>query len=129
MKFKVVKETKPRLASFGKYKAVACHQQTVATEQIVQEVAQHEGVSEGAVFAVMMGLAHVINQHLRQGDKVRLDTWGLMKLEVESEKVDRAEDFSPKEHIRGVRLHFLPESTKGKPELYKDIQFEKERMV
>ena len=72
----------------------------------------------------MMGLSSVINRHLRNGDKVRLDSWGLMKLEIESDKVDRREDFRAKKHIRGVRLHFLPKSEKGKPKLYKDVTFE-----
>ena len=49
-----------------------------------------------------------------------------MKLEIESDKVDAPEDFKPSKYIKGVRLHFLPESTKGSPELYKDIKFEKE---
>ena len=80
-----------------------------------------------AVEAVMMCLSNVISQHLRRGDKVRLDTWGLMKLEIESDKVDDPATFRANKHIRGVRLHFLPESEKGKPELYQDMTFEKER--
>ncbi|MBQ8466698.1 MAG: hypothetical protein IJ546_03265 [Prevotella sp.] len=75
----------------------------------------------------MMGLSEVINDHLRRGDKVRLDTWGLMKLEIESDKVDSPEEFNARKHIRGVRLHFLPESSDGRPDLYKDIHFERER--
>ena len=34
--------------------------------------------------------------------------------------------FKPGKHIKGVRLHFLPESAKGKPELCKGIKFEKQ---
>jgi hypothetical protein len=33
-----------------------------------------------------------------------------------------------KKHIRGVRLHFIPDSYKGSPELYSDITFEKDRI-
>ena len=50
-----------------------------------------------------------------------------MKLEIESEKVDNADDFKPKKHIKGVRLHFIPESIKGKQPLYNNIQFEKDK--
>ena len=32
-----------------------------------------------------------------------------------------------KKHIRGVRLHFIPESENGSPELYQGITFEKVR--
>lgn len=65
-----------------------------------------------------------INQHLRRGEKVRIDRLGLLKLEILSDKVDAPEEFDPQEHIKGVRLHILPESRKGSPALYKGIRFE-----
>ena len=127
-KSKIVKETKPSLSTFGKYKAVAVHERTLDTKKIIEEVKERNGfLSEGTVEAVLIGLSEVINRHLRNGDKVRLDDWGLMKLEIESDKVDAPEDFKPKKHIRGVRLHFLPVSEKGKPELYQNIEFQRER--
>ena len=49
MKYRIKKETKPTLATFGKYKAVACHYQTVETEQILKEVCQNNPISEGTV--------------------------------------------------------------------------------
>ena len=96
--------------------------------KIVKETKPSNGfLSEGTVEAVLIGLSEVINRHLRNGDRVRLDDWGLMKLEIESDKVDAPEDFKSKKHIRGVRLHFLPVSEKGKPELYQEIEFQRER--
>jgi len=127
MKYIIVKETKPTLKTFGKYKAKAVHNGEVGSRHIRDEVSERLGISEGAVEAVMMCLSNVISHHLRRGDKVRLDTWGLMKLEIESDKVDDPATFRANKHIRGVRLHFLPESEKGKPELYQDMTFEKER--
>ena len=128
MKYKIVKETKPSLSTFGKYKAVAVHERTLDTKKIIEEVKERNGfLSEGTVEAVLIGLSEVINRHLRNGDKVRLDDWGLMKLEIESDKVDAPEDLKPKKHIRGVRLHFLPVSEKGKPELYQEIEFQREK--
>ena len=127
MKYKITKETKPTLATFGKYKAVATHYRTIETEQLLKEVCENNPISEGTVTAVVWKLAQVINRHLREGDKVRLRDFGLMKLEIESDKVNRLQDFKPRKNIRGVRLHFIPESSKGKPELYKGIKFEKEK--
>ena len=37
MKYKLQKETKPKLSTFGKYKAVAVHQQAVGTKEIAEE--------------------------------------------------------------------------------------------
>ena len=125
MRYKIVKENKPTLQTFGKYKAKAVHNGEVDSRQIMREAAQRLGLTEGDVVGVVLSLGSVINDHLRRGDKVRLDRWGMMKLEIESDKVDSPEQFNARKHIRGVRLHFLPESSKGKPELYQEIKYEK----
>ena len=110
MKYRIKKETKPTLPTFGKYKAVAVHQQ-------------------GDITAALISVAEVVNYHLRTGAKVHIPEWGHAKLEIESEKVDKPEDFSAKKHIRNVRLHFIPESYDGSQALYKDIHFEKDKTV
>ena len=127
MKYRIKKETKPTLPTFGKYKAVAVHNQTIDSKQLVKETAQRMGTDSANVYGVLLSMAAVVNSHLRAGDKVRLPDWGMMKLEIESEKVDDPQTFRAKKHIRGVRLHFIPESYKGSQELYKDIKFEKEK--
>ena len=127
MKYKIKKETKPTLQTFGKYKAVAVHEKTIESEQIIKETALRTGFSEGNIKGVLMSIAEVVNSHLRDGDRVRLEDWGMMKLEIESEKVDILGQFRARKHIRGVRLHFLPESSKGKPELYQDIRYERDK--
>ena len=126
MRYKIKKETKPTLSTFGKYKAVAVHNQTIESRQIYEEAARHMNISGGALEGLMMTVAEVVRRHLQNGDKVRLKEWGMLKLEIESDKVDNPKAFRAKKHIRGVRLHFLPESENGSPELYKDITFEKE---
>lgn len=127
MKYRIKKETKPTLPTYGKYKAVAVHDKTIESRQILEETAQRMNISSGAVHGVIMSLAEVVNKHLREGDRVRLPDWGMMKLEIESEKVDHLSDFRAKKHIRGVRLHFLPESNDGTQELYEGITFKKEK--
>ena len=127
MKYKVKQETKPHLPTFGKYKAVAVHHDTIESDQIVREVEQRFRMSRGAVEGVLSTLSEIIRTHLQHGDKVRLEDLGLLKLEIESEKVDTEKDFKPRKHIRGVRLHFIPESRGGKPTLYQDIKFEREK--
>ena len=125
MRYKIKKETKPTLPTYGKYKAVAVHNQVIESRQLYEEAARHSGVSGGVLEGLMMSVAETVYRHLRMGDKVRLKEFGLFKLEIESEKVDNLKDFRAQKHIRGVRLHFVPESYKGSPELYKDISFER----
>ena len=127
MRYKVIEETKPTLSTYGKYKAKAIHEREVDKNLIVKEVAKRLGTSEGNVLGIILSLSEVINSHLRNGDKVRIEGLGMMKLEIESDKVDSPKQFKSSKHIRGVRLHFLPESEKGKPELYQGIKYVRER--
>ena len=127
MRYKIKKETKPTLKNYGKYKAVAVHNQTIESRQLFDEAARHMSISGGVLEGMMMTVAETVRRHLQMGDKVRLRDFGLMKLEIESDKVDDPKTFRAKKHIRGVRLHFIPESYKGSPELYKDITFEKDK--
>ena len=127
MKYKIKKETKPKLSTFGKYKAVAVHEQTIDSRQICKEAAKRLGTGEGDVHGVMLALASVVNSHLRNGDRVRLQDWGMLKLEIESEMIGNRHDFSAKKHIRVVRLHFIPESENGSQPLYAGITFHKDK--
>ena len=127
MKYRIKKETNPTRPTCGKYKAVAVHYHTVDSKQLIKETAQRMGTHTSNVLGVLSSVAAVVNSHLREGDRVRLPDWGMMKLEIESEKVDNLKDFRAKKHIRGVRLHFLPESYECHQELYEGITFEKDK--
>ena len=127
MKYRIKKETKPKLQTFGKYKAVAVHNQTISSRAIIEEAAQDHIFDKGTYYAALSRLSKIINDHLRAGDKVKLPGWGLMKLEIESDKIDDPKTFRAKKHIRGVRLHFIPESREGSQPLYKGITFEKDK--
>ena len=127
MKYRIKKETNPTRPTCGKYKAVAVHYHTVDSKQLIKETAQRMGTHTSNVLGVLSSVAAVVNSHLREGDRVRLPDWGMMKLEIESEKVDNLKEFRAKKHIRGVRLHFLPESYEGHQELYEGITFEKDK--
>ena len=103
MRYIIKKETKPTLQTFGKYKAVAVHYQTIESDKLIKETAQRTGFSEGNIIGVLMSVAEVVNSHLREGDRVRLPEWGMMK------------------------LHFIPESYEGSQPLYEGITYEKDK--
>ena len=125
MKYKIERENKPTLKNYGRYKAVAMHFQTITEEQVAQEVQDNCSAKKSDVEIVLCELLDVLAWHLKQGDRVRLKYIGLMKLEIESDKVDSPQEFNARKHIRGVRLHLLPEKRGGRKELYEDVTFEK----
>ena len=127
MRYRIKKENKPTLKNYGKYKAVAVHNQTIESRQLFEEAARHMTISGGVLEGMMMTVAETVRRHLQMGDKVRLKEFGLLKLEIESDKVDDPKTFRAKKHIRGVRLHFLPESYEGTQALYEGITYEKDK--
>ena len=129
MKYRIKKETKPTLKTFGKYKAVAVHNQTIESRKLYEEAAKGTTLSGSALEGLMMIVAETVRRHLQNGDKVRLKEFGLLKLEIESDKVDDPKTFRAKKHIHGVRLHFIPESYEGTQALYDGITFEKDKNI
>ena len=127
MKYRIKKETKPTLKTFGKYKAVAVHNQTIESRKLYEEAAKGTTLSGSALEGLMMIVAETVRRHLQNGDKVRLKEFGLLKLEIESDKVDDPKSFRAKKHIRGVRLHFIPESYEGTQALYEGVTYEKDK--
>ena len=127
MRYRIKKENKPTLKNYGKYKAVAVHNQTIESRKLFEEAARGTNLSGGVLEGLMMSVAEAVWRHLRMGDKVRLKEFGLLKLEIESDKVDDPKTFRAKKHIRGVRLHFIPESYEGSQPLYEGITYEKDK--
>ena len=84
MKYRIKKETKPTLPTFGKYKAVAVHYQTIESSQLYEEAARNSSISGGVLEALMLSVSEAVIRHLRNGDRVRLKDFGLLKLEIES---------------------------------------------
>ena len=91
MHYKIIKETKPNLKNYGRYKAVAVHYQTVDTARLCREIQDNCSLKKSDVEAVLAELSELLVRHLQDGHRVRLDGIGLLKLEIESDKVDRAE--------------------------------------
>ena len=122
MKYRIVKENNSSRKNFGKYKAVTVHNDTVETEYIAQEIQDNSSATAGDVALVMTELTETVMRHLKRGDRVRLNGIGLLKLEIESDKVDTPEEFNVKKNIRAIRLHIIPESYNGKQEMYEGIE-------
>ena len=84
MKYKIVRENKPTLKNYGRYKAVAMHFQTITPEMVAKEIQDNCSAKASDVELVLTELSAVLLRHLKAGDRVRLKHIGLLKLEIES---------------------------------------------
>lgn len=119
------KQTKVILPSAGQYVARAVHTQVIDTEEIASQIQENCTLKRSDVLAVLSELEDVLVRSLQRGDIVRLNHLGRLKLEIEGRPVADPSEFVAEKHIRGVRLHLIPESRKGRQRLYSDVKLEK----
>ncbi len=118
------KQTRSSMPSFGQYVARVFHHQTVTNKEIEREISEMCTVTPHDVKAVLSALSAALKQHLQDGDIVKLADVGTLKLEIEGSPAPTPLDFDAHRHIRGVRLHFLPESENKRRKLYQGIRYE-----
>lgn len=126
MKYKLHKVTNRTQRSYGKYVAKAIHPNTITANEIELEIADNCSAKQSDCQLVLCELADTIKHHLQAGDRVELPFLGTIKLEIDSMAVDTEEEFNVARHVKGLRLHLLPKSSKGKVDLYDDIEITKE---
>lgn len=121
--YELRKQRHPILPSAGKYVARAFHNGVVDTEDVAREIQDNCSLKRADVLAVLSELEEVLCRHLQNGEIVRLNHLGRLKLEIRARPVERPELFSPTDHILGVALHFIPESRHSRQQLYSGINF------
>lgn len=122
MDYRIVKGTKPTLASYNKYTAKAVHYNTLTAKQLEEEIERNCSATAADVILVLDALQDVLIRHLKDGDKVELPSIGTLKLEIESRTFDAPEDFRADKHIKRYAVHLVPKCQNGEPEIYKDIK-------
>lgn len=125
MRYKLHKISNHTQKSYGKYVAKAEHYNTITAQQLQEEIQRNCSATVADCTLVMCELAETLRRHLQDGDKVELPYLGTAKLEILSAAVDDVQEFDPRKHIKGVRVHLLPKSTNGKIDLYHGTEFKK----
>ena len=78
-------------------------------------LAQHNcTATEADVYAVMTAMVAEMKLALQDGNTVKLDGFGNFHLTVQSEMVERKEDYNVKKHVKRVLCKFTPASHRDK---------------
>ena len=70
------------------------------------EIQENTSAKQADVYAVLKELVNVMNRHLKNGDRVVLDDFGLFKVGLRTKPAATEKDFSPAKNIVGSRLNF-----------------------
>lgn len=81
----------------------------VSTRELAAAIQQNTTFKKSEVRGLIDELVEVMAQEMKQGRTVVLNGLGRFRLSVESDTVEKADDFDIKKHIKSVRCKFVPE--------------------
>ena len=99
---------------YGKWYAHAVKQGEMTLRDIEQQIQERCSLKASDVRAAVAALKEVVEEGLKNGMVVNLDELGKLYLSIQSECVDRPEDFSVERHVRGIICKYTPEGHRSK---------------
>ena len=91
----------------GKWYARSVHPVTVEIDQLAEEVEHNCSMTKGDVLAVLRELCSQLEYILKEGNKVKLDGFGIFYYTVTTKGAKTEEEFTPQENIKSVNARFL----------------------
>lgn len=97
----------------GKWYGRAVKAGEVTTKDLARIISANNSVTESDVHAVIIALVQEMKHHLRDGQTVVLDGFGRFHLTIQSEMVERKEDYDIRKHVKRVLCKFTPWGTRN----------------
>ena len=93
----------------GKWYARAVPTAVINTRQLAEIVQRNCTVKRSDVVAVIEEMVEVMKDQMQDSKRVKLEGFGSFKIGIQSKGAQTAGKFSVSEHIKGLRVLFLPE--------------------
>lgn len=95
-------------SSYGKYYTEAVYTGEVTTREIAKAVSENTTFRPGEVRGLIDEIVAEMKRQLQNSNIVVIDGLGRFRLMVESEGVEKEEDFNLQRDIKSIRCKFLP---------------------
>ena len=96
----------------GKWYARAVPTAVINTRQLAEVVQRNCTVKRSDVVAVIEEMVEVMKDQMQDSKRVKLEGFGSFKIGILSKGAQTAAKFSVAEHVKGLRVVFMPERTK-----------------
>ena len=96
----------------GKWYARAVPTAVINTRQLAEIVQRNCTVKRSDVVAVIEEMVEVMKDQMQDSKRVKLEGFGSFKIGIQSKGAQTAGKFSVAEHVKGLRVVFMPERTK-----------------
>ena len=101
-------------AAFGKWYAQIKSLETLNTRRLAQHISEHGSIyTPDVVYGVLEKFRSCLVEMLLNSKKVKIEGLGTFYCTLENKKkgANTKEDYSVREHIKGLHIRFLPEQT------------------
>ena len=96
----------------GKWYARAVPMAVINTRQLAEIIQRNCTVKRSDVVAVIEEMVEVMKDQMQDSKRVKLEGFGSFKIGIQSKGAQTAAKFSVAEHVKGLRVVFMPERTK-----------------
>ena len=96
----------------GKWYARAVPTAVINTRQLAEIVQRNCTVKRSDVVAVIEEMVEVMKDQMQDSKRVKLEGFGSFKIGIQSKGAQTAAKISVAEHVKGLRVVFMPERTK-----------------
>jgi predicted histone-like DNA-binding protein len=107
MKLKKIERLNPANRDERLWYATKDTGKTVDLKRISAEIEKRTTATRADITGILISLLEIIPEYLRDGDTVKLDGFGLFRVNVSSAPSPSAEEVSARS-VKGVKITFLP---------------------
>lgn len=109
-----------------KFHAIPISSGIISTRQLAKDLTKISSLSEGDVYATLIGLSGLVEQYLHQGYGVKLEELGIFTLSGSSEGYDTPEECTPR-RVKAKKICFRAD--KSLKSNLKFVTFEREKVA
>ena len=115
VKYKLYQNTNQESSQYGKWYARAAYgtDDLVGTAEICRQISHATTLTPTDVKACIASFLYYINDNLRNGKKVKLDTFGQFKVGLKTAPADKPSDFRASTNVKGMRVIFTPAASEN----------------
>ena len=115
VKYRLYQNTRQGSEQYGLWYARASYDKDdeVGTTELARQISHATTLTPTDVRACIASFLYYINDNLRNGKKVKLETLGSFKVGLRTSPAKSAKEFTASANIKGVRVNFLPATHQG----------------
>ena len=115
VKYKLYQNTNQKSAQFGLWYARAAYDKSdeVSTGELCRQISAATTLTPTDVKACVASFLYYINDNLRNGKKVRLESFGSFKVGLKTSGATIPSEFRSSTNVKGMRVIFTPASSEN----------------